>query len=166
MRAKKAGVALLGLSAGLGGLFIYYLSKVQTNQMALGCAPATPDCLAIQSQLSVTHFIVGLLSAVFSLGLYMLLFSREDKMLEQWKEDKTAQNENERFQLLLRGLDPLEQKIMHAVHAEPGVEQNTLRLKTDLSKAKISQVLTTFERRGLVKREARGKTYAVYGTVG
>ena len=53
---------------------------------------------------------------------------------------------------------------MSAVKEQDGITQTTLRFRTDLSKAKISQILTDFEKKNLIKREEKGKTYAVYLT--
>jgi uncharacterized membrane protein len=53
-------------------------------------------------------------------------------------------------------------KVIKAIKDKDGITQSTLRYRTDLSKAKISQILTDFEKKHLVKREEKGKTYSVY----
>ena len=45
---------------------------------------------------------------------------------------------------------------------QEGITQNTLRFKVDMSKAKLSYVLQDLEKRGLIKRVKKGKTFEVY----
>ena len=71
----------------------------------------------------------------------------------------------EKFTLLLRGLDEFEQQVLQEVRRQEGITQNTLRLRVNMSKAKLSQVLTNLEKKKLVKREAQKKTLAVYSTL-
>ena len=59
-------------------------------------------------------------------------------------------------------MDENEIKVLKAIKEQEGITQSTLKFRTDLSKAKVSQILTHFEKKHLVKRELKGKTYAVY----
>ncbi|MAH03202.1 transcriptional regulator, partial [Candidatus Pacearchaeota archaeon] len=43
-----------------------------------------------------------------------------------------------------------------------GITQNILRLRTDMSKAKLSYVLQELEKRNLIKRVKKGKTLEVF----
>ena len=62
----------------------------------------------------------------------------------------------------MKGLDSFEKKAMKAVKEQDGITQNTLRIRTDMSKAKLSYVLQDLEERGLIKRVKKGKTLAVF----
>ena len=64
--------------------------------------------------------------------------------------------------MILKGLDNYEKKVMNAVKEQEGITQNTLRIRTDMSKAKLSYVLQDLEKRGLIKRIKKGKTLAVF----
>src|SRR3989338_316397 len=52
---------------------------------------------------------------------------------------------NDKFSLLLRPLDDNEKKVLVAIKEQEGITQSTLRYRADLSKAKVSQILTDFE---------------------
>ena len=45
---------------------------------------------------------------------------------------------------------------------QEGILQNALRIKTALSKATVSQILADFEKKNIIAKEPKGKTYAVY----
>ena len=53
-------------------------------------------------------------------------------------------------------------QFLKAVKDQEGITQSTLKFRTDLSKSKVSQILTDFEKKHLIKREIQGKTYSVY----
>ena len=80
------------------------------------------------------------------------------------KENQTNKinQENEKFYLLLRPLDDSQKKILMAIKEQEGITQSTLRFRTDLSKSKVSQILTDFEKKNLIERKAKGKTYSVF----
>ena len=57
--------------------------------------------------------------------------------------------EKQKFEIILKALDSFEQKVMKAIKEQDGITQNTLRLRVDMSKAKLSYVLQELEKRGL-----------------
>jgi uncharacterized membrane protein len=62
----------------------------------------------------------------------------------------------------MKALDPFEQKVIEAIREQNGITQNTLRLRTNMSKSKLSIVLKELERRELIKRVGKGKTLSVF----
>ena len=93
----------------------------------------------------------------------MIFFSKsEEEILKQLKENKETSLKEEKFNLVLKGLDNYEKKVMKSVKEQDGITQNTLRIRTDMSKAKLSYVLQDLEERGLIKRVKKGKTLAVF----
>jgi len=87
---------------------------------------------------------------------------RSDKYDLNLKNDQNPQNDSGKFSLLLRPLDDNEKKVLIAIREQEGITQSTLRFRADLSKAKISQILTDFEKKKLIERKAKGKTYSVF----
>ena len=163
MNNVKIGVTIIVLGVLFGALFFYLLSQFRAEQMELGCMPQKEGCLEIESSLSITHVGVGVIVAALTLGLYMILFSKGEKeILERLEREKNMKLGGEKFSILLRAVDAQEQMVLRTLREQPGIEQNTLRLKTDLSKAKVSQMLSELERKRLVRREAKGKTFSAW----
>lgn len=77
-------------------------------------------------------------------------------------QNNNFDNSNDKFSLLLRPLDDNERKVLIAIKEQGGITQSTLRYRADLSKAKVSQILTDFEKKNLIERKAKGKTYSVF----
>ena len=85
-----------------------------------------------------------------------------NNILTKENEEKNISIENDKFAMLLRPLDDSQKKVLIAIKDQEGITQSTLRFRTDLSKAKVSMILTDFERKNLIERKAKGKTYSVY----
>jgi uncharacterized membrane protein len=119
--------------------------------------------------LGISHIAVGFLAFIFALGFYLLFFNKDQgDVLKRYYDEKLEKNvenkNNDKFSLLLRPLDENERKVLTAIKEQDGITQSTLKYRADLSKAKISQILTDFERKNLIARKAKGKTYSVFLT--
>ncbi len=113
--------------------------------------------------MGLSHVAVGLISFVAALGVYLLFFNAgEEAILKRLEQEKNMKIEQDKFDLVLKAMDDNERKIFRAVKDQEGITQSTLKFRTDLSKAKVSQILTDFERKNLVRREGKGKTYSVH----
>ena len=162
MNNRNMGVLLIGLSLVLGVGMFSLVNQLNTRSADMNCV-SNPQCQSIISTMNTSHFFVGLLAAIFSLGIYMMLFNKtEQAILQRLEETKKEEIQEDRFDLISKALDENERKILEAVKEQNGITQNTLKLKTNLSKAKVSQILSSFEKKGLVKREKEGKTYSVH----
>jgi uncharacterized membrane protein len=109
------------------------------------------------------------LSFIFALGFFLLFFnkseaSRYSDALEKINEEKTQKSTEDKFNLLLRPLDENERNVLTAIKEQEGITQSTLKYRANLSKAKVSQILTDFEKKNLIARKAKGKTYEVFLT--
>ena len=82
--------------------------------------------------------------------------------MDRLEAQKEVAVEEERFSLILKALDDYEKKVMEIVKEQDGITQSTLRLRANLSKAKLSYVLQELEKRGLVSRVPNGKTLEVH----
>jgi|SRR3989344_1752069 len=162
MENKKLGIILLIISLIVGGIFIYLINNLAEQSQELGCFN-NKDCLVIERGLSISHIAMGIFSFIFALGFYLLFFNKTEKVimerLEREKEEKVG---NAKFEMLNKALDPFEQKVIKAVREQDGITQNTLKLRLDMSKAKLSYVLQELERRGIIKRIKKGKTLSIY----
>lgn len=164
MENKKLGFVILSISIVAAVLAFGFMSTLGKQTTAMQCYP-TNECQRVESLLGLSHIAVGLISFIGALGIYLLFFSTsEEAILKRLEEEKNKKIEMDKFDLILKAMDANEQKILKAVKEQEGITQSTLRFRTDLSKAKVSQILTDFEKKHLVKRELKGKTYAVYLT--
>lgn len=128
----------------------------------MGCYP-NEDCIGIEKALSFSHFAIGVFSFIFALGFYLIFFNKTEKaILNKLEDEKNKKIEDMKFDIVMKALDPYEQKVVKEVREQPGITQNTMRLRVDMSKAKLSYVLQELEKRGIVKRVEKGKTLAIY----
>lgn len=162
MNSKKVGIILIIVSLVLGGVIWYTVNSLYSKSEMYGCFQNN-ECVPIQNSLSLSHVIVGVISFLVSLGFYLLFLNKsEDSLLKKLEDEKQRRVQEEKFSILLKALDPYEQKVVTAVREQDGITQSTLRFRTDMSKAKLSYVLQELEERGLVKRLPKGKTLAVH----
>lgn len=162
MENKKLGFVILSFSVVASVLAFAFMGVLGRQTTALQCYP-TSECQRVSSLMSLSHVAVGLISFIGALGVYLLFFSTsEEAIMKRLEEEKNMKIEDNKFDLVLKAMDDNERKVLKAVKEQEGITQSTLKFRTDLSKAKVSQILTDFEKKHLVKREAKGKTYAVY----
>ncbi|MBI2658777.1 MarR family transcriptional regulator [Candidatus Woesearchaeota archaeon] len=162
MENKKLGFVVLSISVLASILALGFMGVLGRQTTALQCYP-TNECQRVESLMGLSHVAVGLISFIGALGVYLLFFSTsEEAILKRLEEEKNIKVEQNKFELILKAMDENEQKVLKAIKEQDGITQSTLKFRTDLSKSKVSQILTDFEKKHLVKRELKGKTYAVY----
>ncbi len=162
MENKKLGTLLIILSMLILILFLSYTSQINQQSAEIGCFP-NQDCKTIEIMLSLSHISIGIFSFLFALGFYLLFFNKTEKViLEKLEKEKELKVEDMKFNIIMKALDPFEQKVIEAVREQDGITQNTLKLRANMSKSKLSIVLKELERKGLIKRIEKGKTLQVY----
>lgn len=160
MDNKKLGLIIIVISL-VFSLFAYglgnQLSKLQTDSCT--CTDSCKDH-------KPSYWIYGIIAVIFStlsLGIYLLFFEKSHQTLvNKLKEDASVKSEDEKFNLILMGLNDDERKILAAVKDQDGITQHTLGLRTDMHKSKLSIIVGMLEHKGLVKREKTGKTNQVF----
>ena len=162
MENKKLGFVILSISVLASILAFGFMGVLGRQTAALQCYP-TSECQRVESLVGLSHIAVGLISFIGALGIYLLFFSTsEEAIMKRLEEEKDKKIEVDKFDLILKSMDENERKVIKAIKEQDGITQSTLKFRTDLSKSKVSQILTDFEKKQLVKREEKGKTYAVY----
>ncbi|MBU2561431.1 MAG: hypothetical protein KKD17_03970 [Nanoarchaeota archaeon] len=174
MDNRKLGMILIAVSLVLLVLLVLirtsivaaYQSEIDKYVAAGEACPADPDfCPHEQrARAQIPIFIAGaLLIGVISLGVYLIFFEKSQReILSTLKREKHIQSAEEKFNILLKGLGPEERKVVLAVKEQDGITQQTLRLRTDMHKSKLSIVLDGLEKKGLIKRIEKGKTKQVF----
>lgn len=162
MENKRLGILLIILSIAFLGFTYYFNNAFYQQASELGCNVGQ-ECINVEKTVSVTHIAFGFFGFMFSLGFYILLFNKsEERILRRLEEEKNQKIGDEKFDIILMALDPYEKKVLKSVKEQEGITQSTLRLRTDMSKAKLSYVLQELEKRNLIKRNKKGKTLEIF----
>ncbi len=162
MDPKKVGGVLFVLGVILLVVFVFSFQSMSEKSEQLGCFQEE-DCLPVVKTFTWVHIGFGVFGFVLALGFYMFFFAKGDKALLDHLDKREASLEGEeKLAVLMLGLDEFEKKVVSEVRKQSGITQSTLRLRADMSKAKLSQVLGGLEKKGLIKREQQKKTLAVF----
>ncbi len=162
MNNKKLGVIILLFGIIIAVILVNIMGKLNTSIATQGCYP-NDSCRRMESSLSITNFAFGVIGFIIGLGFYLFfLTGGEEALLNVLQEEKDIKVKDNKFNILMQALDQSEQKVLQSIKDQDGITQNTLRLKTNLSKTKISYVVNDLEKRGLIKRIPKSKTFAIY----
>jgi len=162
-------IALIFLSSII--IFKMQISKLITVLQLESGGECIKDGVCIHEQSNLPVYIgVGIVFLTLSLGLYLIFFEKSQEYIEKTQkelistlhETKKKQDEDEKFNFLLKALNEDEKKIIKSVKEQDGIEQSTLRIRTDLSKAKLSVVLSELEKKNLIKKVPIGKKNRIY----
>jgi ribosomal protein S25 len=161
MENKKLAIIFIVFSVVFLVFLITFNSNLSTDYNSF--CQVSEDCQVIQQNISFIHVGFGIFGFMLGLGVYILLFNKsEEAILKRLEEEKESKINEERFSLILKALDDYEKKVLKAVKEQDGITQNTLRLRVNLSKAKLSYVLQELEKRNLIKRIHKGKTLQIW----
>jgi len=162
MNNKKVGVFILVITLVLLSIFVIIIQSLNQEIKALGCFQQA-GCRTIETSLGVVHFAFGAFGFLFALAFYLLVFSKGDEaIVKRLEKDTERKLGEEKYSILSKGLNDFEKKVLTILRQEEGITQNMLRLRVDMSKAKLSQVLQGLEKKELIKREPKGKTLQVF----
>lgn len=162
MEGKKLGLLLVAISLVFGFFLVDYINVMNQKSNDLGCN-AADGCVDVARGLDMSHAAFGFFGFMLALGFYFLFFNKtEEKIFDRLEDEKVRQVEEEKFSIILRALDEYEKRVMQIVKEQDGITQNTLKLRANMSKAKLSYILQELERRGLVSRIRKGKTLEVH----
>ena len=166
MDNKIIGTILLVVCLVLGFLIFTFNNTLNAQ------AEASCDCVEMQESgvcpmenQTPWQIYLGiiLISGIAALGIYLIFFEKSQKEIAKILEkQKHIQLKEEKFDILLMGLNDDEKKILKAVKEQDGITQQTLRLRTDLHKSKLSIVLDGLEKKELIARKEKGKTKQVF----
>ena len=101
----------------------------------------------------IVYLSVAILVVLLLIGVY-LMFPKAKRIEKPKRKSK--------FNTILSVLSESEQKVMKAVKEQDGITQSTLRIRTDLSKTKLSFILNDLEKKNLIKKVSKGKTNQIF----
>jgi DNA-binding MarR family transcriptional regulator len=165
MDNKKLGIMMIVICILLAViLFSFKLELDQGNKAACECSLKGLDSCPMEDGFSwPVYGGIIMISILIALGIYLIFFEKSQKeIISTLERQKRIQTEEEKFKILLKGLNNEERKIIKAIKEQDGITQQTLRLRTDMHKSKLSIVLDGLEKKGLIKRVSKGKTKKVF----
>lgn len=161
MNNKLLG-AILIITSFILVLMIYTFDK-QLNEHTTSLCSCQGGCPHEKKTSWQIYAGIFLTSAISALGIYLIFFEKSQKQIIQALEkQKLIKLHQEKFHILLMGLDPYEKKVIKAVKEQDGITQQTLRLRTDMHKSKLSLVLDNLEKKQLITKTPKGKTNQIH----
>lgn len=169
METKKLGVILIVIGMAIGvlvGLFKYNTQRIIDQQMELSGGTCFENGICLHQQYAFnapTYAGILLAALTVSLGVYLIFFAKtQQAFLTTLAETRRGKKDDDRFQIILKALSPEERLVMEKVREQDGITQTTLMLRTDLSKTKLSFVLSDLEKKGLIKKVKEGKINRIH----
>ena len=175
MDNKKLGIIIIIVSVLLSITLFYVKQEIDRSYQAQidfygESCPTDPDICphALMEKASIPIYVaIAFVVAFISLALYLIFFEKSQKaIISTLEKQRQIQTEEEKFNILLKGLNADEQKVIKAIKDQDGITQQTLRLRTDMHKSKLSIILDNLEKKGLIARKEKGKTKQVFIKVG
>ncbi|MFQ6086092.1 MAG: helix-turn-helix transcriptional regulator [Candidatus Bathyarchaeia archaeon] len=105
--------------------------------------------MSYPSEGTLVYYVAALLPAM-GLGLLLSLFLRAKSV------------EDDEYRILRRALSRDERRVLDEIKKAGEITQDSLRVRLDWSKAKVSRILTNLDKMNLIQRERTGKTYRVF----
>ncbi|MBT3407830.1 hypothetical protein HOK68_02165 [Candidatus Woesearchaeota archaeon] len=145
--------------------YIEIISKQQGT-----CFLENGDCLHGERSHFNLFFEILISLLLFIIAIYLYFYNEEElniakenaktsKIIAEIKEKDVT---NTAFEAFLSTFNSDEKKILKAIKENEGVQQSTLRFKTDMSKATLSLILKSLEERNYIKKEPYKKTNKIY----
>ncbi len=168
INTKTLGIIIVCIGIAIGimvGLFKYNTAKLIDQEMQLSGGTCFENGICLHQQYAFNApTYAGIILAAFTigLGLYLIFFAKTQQtflsvMTAAKEEAKQERGREDRFHIMLKALSPEERLVMEKVKEQDGITQTTLLLRTDLSKTKLSFVLSDLEKKGLIKKVKKGK---------
>ncbi|MEK6840316.1 MAG: MarR family transcriptional regulator [Nanoarchaeota archaeon] len=163
MQNTKIGLIIIGLSILIGLFLVNYIDDTRQAGEQEGCAKS--ECAGFLATMSGANIGLGLLFGLLSLGAYMVFFSKGERaLLEYIEKEKAHLGSDEKLRIVGMLLDPNEKMVFDTIREHEGITQQMIRIKTNLSKSTVSEILSAFERKQLISRVVKGKTYSIFLT--
>mgnify|MGYP001586779605 CR=1 FL=1 len=179
MQNKNLGIILIVLSVIIIISLLFFKAQFQ-DTFGIHSTAECPHDLAkgercpyekLVDILPYFYSSITFLVVVGLIGIYMTFFiDREKEAIQEYQDKitKTLGNikkkefKEDKFNLILSALNEYEQKVIKAVKEQDGITQATLRIRTDLSKTKLSFILADLEKKGLISKVLKGRTNQIF----
>lgn len=165
MDHKKLGIIIIVLSLVIGIILILFQNQItKINEESCACNTCKTGDQCHEGKFSYL-FTGGLavIFAIFSLGGYLIFFEKSQQtILNKLDKDNVKLSRDEKFNFILLGLNADEKAVLSAIKEQDGITQQTLRIRIDIHKSKLSLIVSSLEEKGLIKKEQKGKTNQLF----
>lgn len=164
MRNRIVGMMIIGISL-LIGFIISSFNNALKSIVSTSCTHG--ETCAMWGTINFqTNIGIGIMIFVILVGLYLIFFGREERVITKIKtikpqvEQKKITKEN--YQDVMKSL-PDEEKLIFekVIESEGSMFQSDLVDKTGFPKVKVTRILDRLEGKGLIERKRRGMTNIV-----
>lgn len=150
MENKKIGILLVSISM-MFFLFLAFSWNMFYQQDAN------------EGILSFMHIGFGFFGFIFGLGFYLIFFNKtSETIMKRLESDRDKLIEDDKFNIIFSIMDDFEKRVLLNIKENSGITQSTLQIKSDMSKAKLSYLLQDFEKRNIIKRIPKGRSFSVF----
>lgn len=155
MKNRIAGFIIIGIAV-LIGFIIFSFNQALTSIVSVSCSHG-PSCPMWETINFETNISVGIMSFIFIIGLYLIFFGKEEKIItkiktlgQQFQPKITRGN----YQKIMRGLSIEEKTVFEKIIESRGsIFQSALVDKTNFNKVKITRILEKPGRPGFGRKK-------------
>ena len=179
MQNKNFGIVLIVLSIIVIFLLLFFKAQFQSTfgiHSTEVCPhdPANGELCPYEKLVEILPYFyisITLLVIISLVGVYLLFFADKEKKIIQEYQDKITKRledvkkkelKEDKFNFLLSALSEDEQNVIKSVREQDGITQATLRIRINLSKTKLSFILSDLEKKGLISKQIKGKTNQIF----
>jgi uncharacterized membrane protein len=156
MKNRIVGIIIV-VFAALMGFMIYLFNRALTQIVNDSCSHG-PSCPMWGSIGFHTNLSLGIMVAVFLLGLYFIIFSRDTEAPKILPKKVEKQD----YTKILEKLDAEEKHVFEKLLDKEGTLLQSELVDADkYTKVKVTRILDKLEGRGLIERRRRGMTNVV-----
>jgi len=165
MRNRIVGIVIIGIAA-LIGFIIWSFNRALNNIVAATCTHGA-SCPMYETISFHTNISIGIMAFVVLIGLYLIFFGREEKIVTRIKTAKQQAIEpgkitKQRYEKVLSSLSNEEKKVFEKIiEAQGAIFQSELVEKIGFNKVKVTRILDSLEGKNLIERKRRGMTNIV-----
>lgn len=164
MKNRIVGILVI-IIAILIGFIIFSFNMAMTDIVSTSCGHGS-SCTMWDTIEFQTNVSIGILIFVVVLGIYLIFFSKEEKIVTRIKkihpQVETRKPTKDNYRKIMSKMKKEEKKIFEKILDSDGsVAQSQIVSDFGLSKVKVSRILDKLEGKGLVERRRRGMSNIV-----
>ncbi len=132
---------------------VFLVSFILAQALLSAFFPAPQSMMGGLQEQDLNNIIISLVIAAVAAAAAYSLESKGPSPAPAARSD---------MDILKMGLSTDEKALLAEVEKAGQITQDSLRFRLDWSKAKVSTIVSSLDRRGIVQRERSGKTYRVF----